>query len=335
MRLYYYDILTTDKHKYYDEIVKGLRYKSEIIVLKGLTDKDILNECINAVKFDMPEFFYVNFHYYIYKCHNDYIEYKPEYLYSYSEIENKKRMLEEKAAKIINSMPKNRNLSIYEKCLWLHNYLARNCVYNQDAIKENADIKSAYCVEGVLLEETAVCQGIAMAYRYLCEKIDIEAIVAIGYSLKPGNKKYERHAWNIVRVGNNAIHVDVTWDMCLTDEDGPVRYDYFFLPDIEMLRDHQYVKYPICRNREINYFSKKNRWFNSEEELFQFIKNEDKFIIKQDFFFYFKLRNRKISKEELVTLIGKLLMNKKNKGYSCTYFVNDTQSVFLFHYCFK
>ena len=106
-----------------------------------------------------------------------------------------------------------------------------------------------------------------MAYRYLCNMIDVESIVARGNSLKPGDKNYERHAWNIVKVGDAAIHVDITWDMCLTKEKEPIRYDYYFLPDIEMMRDHQYVKYPICRNREISMFHYAHTFFSSIEEL--------------------------------------------------------------------
>ena len=76
-------------------------------------------------------------------------------------------------------------------------------------------------IEGVFLKRKAVCQGIAMAYRCLCIKIGIESIVVRGNSLKPGDTNYERYAWNIIKVGESSIHVDITWDMCLTNKGCP------------------------------------------------------------------------------------------------------------------
>lgn len=127
--------------------------------------------------------------------------------------------------------------------MWLHNYIVKYCEYNDETIKIGMDIKKRIlydmckelCVhingcpvkrvritiEGVFLKRKAVCQGIAMAYRCLCIKIGIESIVVRGNSLKPGDTNYERYAWNIIKVGESSIHVDITWDMCLTNKGCP------------------------------------------------------------------------------------------------------------------
>lgn len=219
--------------------------------------------------------------------------------------------------------------------MWFHNYIVRNCEYNCEAINDNVNINSAYSNEGEFLEGKAVCQGIAMAYRCLCNKIGVEAIVARGNSLKPGDKNYERHAWNIVKVGDAAIHVDITWDMCLTKDKEPIRYDYYFLPDIEMMRDHQYVKYPICRNREISMFHYTHTFFNSIEELKDYIDTEEKDINKKEFFLQFKMKNRKESKNEVRSILSDYIIAKVNKSFTYSYSINEAQSVFMFHFICK
>ena len=334
MKAFYYERLSDEEKKYYKEICKGLSNHWQTITLHGLTDKDKLMRCTEAVRYDCMDFYYVNLSLITSRTYMDYIEYLPIYIYSGKELEQRNREIANAVQCILNSMPVNRNMSVYDKCLWLHNYIARNCTYNDDAIKDGADIKSAYSIEGVLLEKTAVCQGIAMAYKYLCGKLGIDAIVARGNSLKPGSKNYERHAWNIITVGDHAIHIDATWDMCLTDKTGPIRYDYFFLPDIEMMRDHQYVKYPICRNRNINMFSYTNTFFESIEDMKRYIDAEEKRINKQEFYLYFKTKNRKESKEEIVKELGDYIAHKTNRGFSSTYRVNEAQSIFVFHFTY-
>lgn len=335
MKTFYYERLSQNEQKYYNEIIKGLRNNWHEITLYGLKDIDVLMKCIEAVKYDFVELFYVNFSCITSRGGNDYLEYLPEYIYEGKEREQKVKKVETVVLDIIANMPQDKKMTIYDKCLWFHNYIVRNCEYNYEAIKDDANINSAYSIEGVFLEGKAVCQGIAMAYRCLCNKIGVEAIVARGNSLKPGDENYERHAWNIVKVGDAAIHVDITWDMCLTKDKEPIRYDYYFLPDIEMMRDHQYVKYPICRNREISMFHYAHTFFNSIEELKDYIDTEEKVINKKEFFLHFKMKNRKESKNEVSSILSDYIMAKVNKSFTYSYSINEAQSVFMFHFIYK
>lgn len=336
MKEFYYTQLECDEQRYYDEILYGLRNNWHAITLYGLKNEDVLMKCIEAVKYDCVEYFYVNFKCVTWRKCNDYIEYIPEYIFEGEEKEKKIKDVGNVISGIIDSMPNHTQMTVYGKCLWLHNYIVRHCEYNYEAIKIGMDIKNAYSIEGVFLERKAVCQGIAMAYRCLCRKIGIESIVVRGNSLKPGDKNYERHAWNIVKVGEAAIHVDATWDMCLTKNKEPIRYDYFFLPDIEMMRDHQYVKYPICRNREISMFHYAHTFFGSIEELKDYIDTEENVINKKkEFFLHFKMKNRKESRNEVSSILSDYIMSKVNKSFVYSYSINEAQSVFMFHFVYK
>ncbi len=86
-----------------------------------------------------------------------------------------------------------------------------------------------------------VCQGYSLlAYRMLREagfrvRI-IEGVVDSG-----------SHVWNLVQIGNDWYHIDVTWDDPVPDRKGKVSYHYFLKSDSEMKKDHQWVRsYPAA-----------------------------------------------------------------------------------------
>jgi len=336
MNDYYLKRLSEEEAKAYHNIVRGLRVGSEQIRVASLNDKDVLMRVIRAVKYDLPEFFNVDFSLISHSTYTDGMEYSPLYIYGYGEWGEKKNRIRKRLDEILTELKHANADSIYEKCLWLHNYFVRNCVYNYAATEKDSGNKTAYTIEGFFLEKTAVCQGIALAYKFICTQLGIDVVVAYGNSLEPGRKEYGMHAWNIVMSNDAAIQMDVTWDMCLTQDDGPIRYDYFFLPDIEMMRDHQYVGYPICRNRDINMFSYKKAYFTAIESTKEYI---DRVIEKsadgKRLIFQFKMKNRKETKEEVAKYISDYILEKTNKGFSYTYLTNEMQSVFLFDVKFK
>ncbi|MCR5734741.1 MAG: hypothetical protein K6G22_09075 [Lachnospiraceae bacterium] len=333
---YYLSKLSPDEAKGYQEVVKGLTLGSERIKVHDIADMQTLDKIVDAVRYDRTELFYVDFTRFSRCVSNDSSDYIPVYIYGYSERIEKKAAIEKKAEEIIRELKRSSAQSVYEKCLWLHNYLVRNCTYDDEAIKEGADIKSAYTIEGVFLKNTAVCAGIARAYSYLCGMVGIEALVARGRSIRPGCTDYGRHAWNIVLAGNDAIQTDVTWDMCITQKDGPVRYDYFFLPDIEMMRNHQYVGYPPCSNREINMYSKMNAFFTSKEQIKDYI---DKILEKKRgqkrIFIQFKMKKRKETKDEIKELVMDHIMERIHRSFTSSCGYNEIQSVFLFDITIK
>ncbi len=328
---YYLNKLNPDEARAYQEVLRGITLGSERIRVHEVSDKDILRKAVNAVRNDHEEFFFVDFSWFTASSYSDRVEYVPIYIYGYAERQEKNEKIKKKAAEIIQKLGDSGAKSVYEKCLWLHDHMVRNCTYDDEAIKEGADIKAAYTIEGFFLKNTAVCAGIAKAYRYLCHMIGIDAIYVSGNSIHPETKDYGNHAWNIIRAGNAAIQMDVTWDMCMTKKDGPIRYDYFFLPDIEMMRDHQYVGYPTCSNKEVNMYARKNALFTSSEPIKDYVDRIlEKRAGKKRIFIQFKMVKRKESKGEIERLVIDHILKKTGKGLAWSNGFNDRQSVFFF-----
>lgn len=244
---YYESCLSQTERKFYLKILDALQSRLLFVKAEGITDMKSFQKCILAVQYDYPNLFYVDFSHYTYVAYDDGWEYRLQYLYEKEETLRKQKVINELIHRIALELKKRNLSSAYQKCGYIHSYLIRNCTYDYTALDDSNKRRITYSIEGPLLEKTGVCQGMALAYRLICMKFGIEAIVVKGVSLRPRTTTYERHAWNLIRVGESAAQVDVTWNMCLTSNGWPIRYDYFFLPDIEMMRDHQYVGYPICR----------------------------------------------------------------------------------------
>lgn len=101
--------------------------------------------------------------------------------------------------------------------LKVHDKLLDWVEYNNGNIKNNADEHTAY---GALVNRQAVCDGYALAFKYLLDGLDIDSVFLAGYV---GNvSKKNGHAWNMVLLGSGEMSdtidsadfydVDPTWD---------------------------------------------------------------------------------------------------------------------------
>lgn len=111
-----------------------------------------------------------------------------------------------------------------EKALALHDWLINNADYDYSYTHYHAD--------GVLLYGTGVCQSYAQAYMMLCQEVGIPNIFVTGVA---GNVA---HAWNLIRIDGQWLHVDCTWD----DRGGtlPPSRSYFCITEEQIKRDHSW-----------------------------------------------------------------------------------------------
>lgn len=99
------------------------------------------------------------------------------------------------------------NASDVEKAELIYNYLVSYIEYDHKAVEIAEDDASiwpeydAFFLEGVLLRQKAVCDGIAAAYSLLCNMEGIPCVKILG----------EGHAWNRVKVANRWYVVDATF----------------------------------------------------------------------------------------------------------------------------
>ncbi len=116
---------------------------------------------------------------------------------------------EAKVAEILRGV--HTSWSDLEKALYVNDYIAVNCEYDQTLQKHNA--------YNALVEGTTVCQGYALAFLDLMNRLGISCEVVSSKALN--------HAWDLVKINDSWYHVDVTWNDPVKDRYGRARHFYF------------------------------------------------------------------------------------------------------------
>lgn len=105
----------------------------------------------------------------------------------------------------------------------LHDYLAVNCEYDIDNYNSNSIPDTSYSIYGVFANRIAVCQGYALAYKYLLNQYGITCHMVTSDNIN--------HAWNLIELNGNYYQVDVTWDDPTWDLVGRACHDNMFRSD--------------------------------------------------------------------------------------------------------
>lgn len=131
--------------------------------------------------------------------------------------------------------------SDYEKVKAIHDHLVIHVNYDYENLENDTLPDDAFTAEGALLKNSAVCEGYAKAFLYLCEKAGLQAELVYGIAKDDTHEEY--HAWNQVCVDSLWYNIDVTWDdpflngENVTDGSNMI-YDYFLIPDSALEKSH-------------------------------------------------------------------------------------------------
>ena len=234
--------------------------------------KEIFAQCMNRVdtKSLMVGLYYKGYNYnYTYNTANKSalkMNIHFNYLFPRKTLLQYLKAIETKAVNIINTVI-TPDMDDYQKEKALHDYIINHARYDELNFRNNTVPAESYTPYGILIKGAGVCAGYAYTMKYLCDKAGIDCIVVSGKA-EGGD-----HAWNIVKIGGEYYHVDLTWD----DPAGKdlLRYYYFNLNDEMMAVNHRWDNklYPKCIATEYNYYQKNNLWVADMEECRERIEN--------------------------------------------------------------
>lgn len=213
---------TEDSWKKWDEYIYGQlkERKPEIDISKFQISKDDIGNWFIGVINEHPDLYFVENKFSYSPTGSAVVDsIIPKYIDGYDE--NRFKEETEKALSVITE-----RMSDVEKAIALHDYIVLNCEYDYDRLNsENSEElpASSYSAYGVLVERTAVCQGYALAYKYLLQEAGIEC-----YYVSSGEMN---HAWNMVKLDGSYYHVDTTWDDPVRDLIGRVCHSNMFVSD--------------------------------------------------------------------------------------------------------
>ena len=155
--------------------------------------------------------------------------YKAEIVPVYYTTSEQEETLDEEIARILEDFRFSQGAADLEKIRRVHDFICERTAYDM-VHKHQGSSHIQSTAYGALIYRTALCQGYAVLCYRLLKELGIDCRIVTGEAVTEG--KTERHAWNIVRVGDVFYNMDVTFD------DVKGTYDWFLKSDRTFERDH-------------------------------------------------------------------------------------------------
>lgn len=272
---YYYHRLKDKNQMLYKLILKAAEnYQTSIMIGQVYYEPEDINAVNKAIILDNPYLFHFSGRLEVVSDTKAYTI-KISYDFRLEEYEELKKDALIHAEKLLHRADV-KSKTTEEIVQTIHDMIVKYVDYDEECLdggdKKSEGSRYSYSILGVLIRKKAVCEGIAKAFKYLMNAVNIGCIVVVGkgYGVSSVGSEVE-HAWNIVKIGNQNYHIDVTWDLNAgKDEFGT--YDYYNLTDDLIKRDHLcFDVLPKCNCLEENYFYKHSAVMLNEEQLMRYI----------------------------------------------------------------
>lgn len=254
---FYYELMATEERVAYRIMYDGFRLCADSFVV-ARCEYGKIHEIYEKVTDDHPEIFYVK----AIKIQSlrfvSGYRIIPQYRFSKEEISC---VIDEVARQISPLVDECSRKSDIEAEQLIHDYIVRKVTY------KDLDAPYSHEMPGVFLYGIGVCEGIAKAFKFLCDKVGIKSGVIAG------NVKGEpvAHAWNMVRIDGNWYNVDVTFDANLTKYSGDMRYDYYNVADFELADRKSFYIIPSC-STYYGFYKKSSRYAACQSDLKRIIR---------------------------------------------------------------
>ena len=195
---YYRNRLDAHDQKIVDNLIDEWMHMPETVTIPMPHAR--LLDITHSIKMDVPALFYIHYWYIsLDYADNEKIVLRPDYLFEKEQARKNLVKVEKWVTEVLRKLPTG--LDDLSKALWLTEVIILNCQYGDS---ENME---AHCVYGVAVNRIAVCEGLAAAYKMLCDLCNLPCIIVNG-KLAGGN-----HSWNIVWIDGKPSFVDPTADL--------------------------------------------------------------------------------------------------------------------------
>ena len=255
-----YQLLPEDLRPGFEILGNGLLSYQKTIRVTVKNKKD-LERILDAVIYDNPNICYFNPTEFSIVTMGPFFAISFDYIYDRKKAAEVMKAVDDKAEYIISQYIMG-NMSDYDKCVAIHDYMTEKIHYNFSAMSVSF-VHDAFTVEGALLKHQAVCTGISKAVTLLLNKLSIPCTTVQGRSAIGENDL--DHSWNLVKLGDDYYHIDVTWDLQEVNRFSSRSHMYMNLDDGSMLNNHSWdiEAYPTCDAIKENYYVKQKCYFRT------------------------------------------------------------------------
>ncbi len=254
-RYCYYE-LSAEEQAIYTVILKSIYEMPERIEIPKLVTGN-LNKIFTAISYDNPDLFCLGLNC---KVYTEGLKTFFEPTYCMTKDEYKKQQDELKTVIPVILKGAEKYSAIYEKELYIHDYIVTNTVYVDPETSTNAN-----SIYGCLVEGKASCEGYSRAFQYLLSALNIDNRLITGESTEDG-ENYIGHMWNYVVLDGQGYFVDVTWDDPKTATQ-VLRHTFFNVTTDDILLEHRDIEQsvPLCTANRYNYFVYEKAFINNVE----------------------------------------------------------------------
>jgi hypothetical protein len=318
---YYFTKLSAAEKEIYKQLLTGWSDLNKTISFDlPLSTSPDIPKIVEYIAMDNPGLFFINFGKIQFSRYRNNFTVEVKFHYEKKQIAEYDVKLRQEISKIMASYSVL-GLSEYERVVSLHDCLAKNVEYEYDHHSE-----TSHSVLGGLLKRKTVCEGFAKTFKLLCDGANIKCIVVSG-TATPEGKASENHAWNIVKLGGDCYHIDVTWDSCAFKKTDMLSHAHLNLTDNDIAQDHEWKinLLPQCSTDKFNYFTFNKTHFATEEDFKEYfvkgLKNGQKS-------FEVKFENKPSDQVELSNIIQRIMQMRLTSlflGYSYKLQYNATR----------
>lgn len=147
------------------------------------------------------------------------------------------QVLNTKVQKIINKKIK-KNMSNKQKIKTIHDYIINNGRYSTDKIRKKHPNKDYNKANDILIEGVGLCSAYSDAMALFLYEFGID-----NYKIASDN-----HIWNLVKINNKWLHLDLTWDDPVTQTGVQKLEDIFMLIDNKELKELKVTQHKYDKN---------------------------------------------------------------------------------------
>lgn len=162
---------------------------------------------------------------------NGEITLKVFYLYSEKRINE----ITEKVEEILNNLNVN-DLEDYDKIKTVHDYIINNVKYDVDRNEVNDSKYESYNAYGPLFQGYATCNGYTDLMAIFLTKMGFDNY-KIATTKDEISYSNTGHIWNAVKVNDEWLHLDLTWDDPVSDDKKDYLFHTYFLVSTEAMME--------------------------------------------------------------------------------------------------
>ncbi len=222
-----------------DYLYRQMKKRNEIIDVQSYQISiEEMGKIVTGVLNENPDLYFVNRSYRFSHYEGDTLTIEVKLTYDNSLNEEAFQKAVEEALLVVKS-----DMSDFEKAVILHDYLALNCEYDEENYEAGTIPNVSYSAYGVLVNRTAVCQGYALAYKYLLNQLGINCYMVISREMD--------HGWNLIELNGEYYQVDVTWDDPTCDLIGRVCHKYMFRSDNDFVNECKHHDWSVTKGSEV------------------------------------------------------------------------------------